>query len=884
VGSMTSPLRVGILGLFIVGLFSVLGIRLWTMQVTEAQAYDTRAEDNQVRVVLTPAPRGDIWDAKGVKLAGTRSALAAIIDLAIIEEEERGPLSQNLAAFLDEPASEIEELLSATNRGSQITVATDITDSQATFLLEHREMFPGVNVIPQPVRTYPAGEVAAHVIGYIGKPNEQDLEERDDVNGEDFLGKAGVERAYDEVLQGIPGVVEYKVDARRKVLALENEVSPSAGGSLILTIDSEVQAQLQDSLQNGLMQARRLEMEERRVAIEEQSREQRVAQALRDARAQALEDALEEKAALDAATEAGESTTTTLPDDSERRIGPVEIDEAEVLASLYSGLPIDADGICVPVQRVTIPRGGSATVTGIEPRLAKYESVSTVDGELVAHVIVEGKSYKVRDNDPFAGTLRVLEIAEDRLVLNHSDPWCPVRAVGVVLNPDDGSVIAMSSYPTFDPTSFVDGLSVEQWNSLGTVSAFTNFAVQGQYAPASTFKTVPYVLALEESYYPIDRGVGDKEIGEEQTGGATQDEVSVSSTTSLVEGLEIPVNPEDQDEVSVSSTTSLVDGLEIPVNPEDQDEDVLLPLRSDTDEYFCTGEFRFRLNDGSFQTKRDWIWPGGHGPLDLHGALQASCDLYFWDLALRLWNERGDDSGIDKENLLQEYARGFGFGTMTGIDLPFEREGLIPDRAWFITEQREGSPRVRQDGSWVGGDLMDVAVGQGAVLATPLQMANGLAAMVNGGTVWQPQVVREVVDQDGNVITENQPTILNEMDVSPTTTALLLADLREVVNNQERGTARSAFADFGEGIELVGGKTGTGEIIKAPRSERFRQVDSAFFVGVVPVNNPEYVMAVVVERGGSGGRVAAPVARQVFQFLLNGPDGVTPIAPGLDAD
>ena len=550
--------------------------------------------------------------------------------------------------------------------------------------------------------------------------------------------------------------------------------------------------------------------------------------------------------------------TTTTSDDGARRIGPVEVDEAEVLASLYSGLPIDADGVCVPVQRVTIPHGGSATITGIEPRLAKFESVATVGGELVAHVIVDGKSYKVGDHDPFAGTLRVLEISGDRLILNHSDSWCPVRAVGVVLDPNDGSVIAMSSYPTFDPTAFVDGLSIEQWNSLGTVSAFTNFAVQGQYAPASTFKTVPYVLALEESYFPINRGVGDKEIGEEQSGGSAED---VASTTTLVDGSE----------------TSVVDA-------EDEGEDVLLPLRSDTDEYFCTGEFRFRLNDGSFQTKRDWIWPGGHGPLDLHGALQASCDLYFWDVALRLWNERGDDSGIDKENLLQEYARGFGFGSTTGIDLPFEREGLIPDRAWFISEQRDGSPRVRQDGSWVGGDLMDVAVGQGAVLATPLQMANGLAAMVNGGTVWQPHVVKEVVDQDGNVITESQPMILNQMDLDPRTTVLLLSDLQQVVNNQERGTARSAFHDFGEGVELIGGKTGTGEIIKAPRSERFRQVDSAFFIGVAPVTDPEYVISVVVERGGSGGRVAAPVARQVFQFLMNGPEGVTPIAPGLDAD
>jgi len=852
---MTSPLRVGILGLVMIGLFSVLGIRLWTMQVTEAQAYDNRAEDNQVRIVFSPAPRGDIWSANGVKLAGTRSALAAVIDLALIEEDDREALSQNLAAFLDEPASDIEELLLATNRGSQITVATDVTDSQATFLLEHREMFPGINIIPQPVRTYPEGEIAAQVIGYIGKPNEKDLE-RDDINGEDLLGKAGVENTYDPQLQGSPGVVEYKVDAKRKVMSLENEVPPSAGGSLVLTIDSDIQAQLQVSLENGLMQARRLEMEERRVAIAEQSRRQRVAQALREARAEALAKALEEKAALDAAAETGESTTTTVVDDGERRDGPVEVDEPDVLAALYSGLPIDADGICVPVQRVTIPLGGSATITGVDPRLARFESVTDVDGELIADVSVEGRSYQVGNRDLFAGTLRVLEVADDELILNHNDTWCPVRAVGVVLDPNNGAVVAMSAFPTFDPTAFVDGLSNEQWESLGTVSAFTNFAVQGQYAPASTFKTVPYVLALEEDYYPIDRGVGDKEIGPTDSDGSPTD-----STT--IPGEDAP--------------------QEDPVEEAPQ-EDELKPLLSDTDEYSCTGEFRFRLTDGTYQTKRDWKWPGGHGPLDLHGALQASCDLYFWDVALRLWNERGDDSGIDKENLLQEYARDFGFGAPTGIDLPFEREGLVPDRAWFISEQREGSPRVRQDGSWVGGDLMDFAVGQGAMLATPLQMANGLAAMINGGTLWKPRVVQQVVDQDGNVLEENPPEVLNEIDLDPQTSLLLLADMQQVVNNQQRGTARSAFTDFGEGVELVGGKTGTGEIIKAPRAEHYRQVDSAYFIGVVPINDPQYVMSVVVERGGSGGRIAAPVARQVFQYLMNGPDGVTPIAPGLDAD
>ena len=290
------------------------------------------------------------------------------------------------------------------------------------------------------------------------------------------------------------------------------------------------------------------------------------------------------------------------------------------------------------------------------------------------------------------------------------------------------------------------------------------------------------------------------------------------------------------------------------------------------------------MSDGSVQTKRDWKWPRGHGPLDLHGALQASCDLYFWDLALRLWQERRDDSGVDKENLLQEYARAFGFGEDTGVDLPFERSGLIPDASWFREEQRNQTGRVRADGPWVGGDLMDIAVGQGATLVTPLQLANGFAAMINGGTVWTPRVVQEVLDSDGNVINTNAPAVANTVQLRSTTSQMLLRDLQQVVNNEELGTARVAFRDFGPGRERVGGKTGTGEVIKAPRSEAYRQADNAWFVGVGPIDDPQWIVTVVVERGGSGGKIAAPIARQVMQYLMNGPEGVTELAPGLDAD
>ena len=849
---MNNSMRLGVIGIVFFALLGVLTLRLWTMQVGAVEAYEERALSNQSRVVSTPAPRGDIYDRNGVKLAGTRSALAVVVDLLLVESAEEKELAQNLAAFLDTPATEILDRFENDSQGGLVTVAEDVSDEQVTFIVEHREQFPGVNVVPQPVRTYPVGEVASHILGYIGRPNEEDLE-RPDVKGTDVVGKAGVERSYDAVLRGDEGRIEYQVDATRKVLSLAGEQAPRAGGSLILTIDSELQAQLQDSLRDGLAQARNLEMEERAEALAEQSRRERLSEALAEAQEAALQ-------RLDDATTETSSTTTTAPgqDDDDVPAEPEEItvDPYDVLASLYPGLPIDDNGVCVPVQRVTVAEGESGVLSGVEPRFIRVESIDDLNGELVATARIGTDRFSVTNNDTFAGTVQVLEVMEDRLIVYHRDPWCPVRSVGVVLDPNDGSILAMASYPAYDPSAFVDGLSQEQWESLGTVNAFQNFAVQGLYAPASTFKVVPYVLALEESYYPLDRGVGDKEIGEESSGADGED----SSADSAAE--------------DTAATTDATD----------QDEESLQPLLSDTDEYSCSGEFRFPLDDGTVQTKRDWKWPQGHGPLDLHGALQASCDLYFWDLALRLWNERSDESGIDKENLLQVYARSFGFGTPTGVDLPFERDGLVPDRAWFREEQRAETGRVRADGRWVGGDLMDIAVGQGAMLSTPLQLANGYAAMINGGTVWQARVVDQVVDADGEVIEDYARVALQTVDLDPRTVRMLREDLRLVVNNTERGTARSAFADFGPNVGLVGGKTGTGEVIKAPRTEKFRQVDNAFFVGVAPITAPDYVVSVVVERGGSGGRVAAPVARQVLQYLLNGPDGVTEIAPGLDAD
>ena len=485
----------------------------------------------------------------------------------------------------------------------------------------------------------------------------------------------------------------------------------------------------------------------------------------------------------------------------------------------------------------------------------RLDAVLENRSQRVAVVDIDGEQYEVEEGTSFATTLRVIAVEQDALIVSHSDKWCPVRAVGVVEDPNDGSIVAMASYPSFDPGAFVDGLTQEQWESLGTINAFTNFAIQGQYAPASTFKVVAYVLALEEGIYPLDRPIDDRTVGNENTG--TEQPADPAAT-----GGDVPEGEE-------TTTTTAA--------PSDEE---LQPLTSDTDLYNCTGSLRFRFNDGSSQVYRDWK-RNGHGPLSLHGALQASCDLYFWEIALRVWNERSDETGINNEDLWQEWARAFGFGTETRIDLPFEKPGLIPDRQWFREEQRKGTGRVRATGPWVGGDLMNAVVGQGTVLVTPLQLSNGFSAMVNGGTLWKPRVVSELVNQDGEVTDENEKATLGTIDIDPETSRELRLDMQQVVNGPI-GTARSAFTSFGPNVLSVGGKTGTAEIIKA--DEDAQEVDTAWFVGVAPISSPEYVVTVVVERGGSGGRVAAPVARQVLQYLVNGKDMVTPLEPGEAAD
>lgn len=313
-----------------------------------------------------------------------------------------------------------------------------------------------------------------------------------------------------------------------------------------------------------------------------------------------------------------------------------------------------------------------------------------------------------------------------------------------------------------------------------------------------------------------------------------------------------------------------------------------LPLPADTEgidpatrEVNCDGQFIFELNDGSAEEKTDWYFPRELGWLNLHGALENSCNKYFWSVGLGAW-EAKDDIG---ENVLQDWSKELGYGSKTGIDLANEAPGIVPTRelfeewAEYQIENPDEPPRLDPGrlnpelvSPFFGGDLMDFAIGQGAFTATPLQVAVSYAALANGGRVMEPRVVDRIVGPDGQLIQDITSPVVRTVDISESTRRDLLTDLNRVVTT---GTAAAAFSDFGPGLDQVGGKTGTGETTAT-------QDNHAWFVGVAPIDNPQYVVAVIIEEGGSGGGIAAPVARHILQYLLG--NEPTPIIAGERAD
>src|SRR3989338_7589108 len=253
---------------------------------------------------------------------------------------------------------------------------------------------------------------------------------------------------------------------------------------------------------------------------------------------------------------------------------------------------------------------------------------------------------------------------------------------------------------------------------------------------------------------------------------------------------------------------------------------------------------------------RDWK-KEGHGAVDLHKVIVQSCDVYFYQLGQRI--------GIDR---IAKYARALGLGEKTGIALDDEKPGLIPDTEWKM--RRFGQP-------WFPGETPSASIGQGYITVTPLQMANLMAAVANGGTLYRPWFVRKVESLDGTLIREYGPEKIRSLSLKENTLKHLRGALADVVNSGS-GTGGSAKSN----MVVIAGKTGTAQVAEMRgayvKSEQLSYLvrDHAWFVAYAPAENPVIAVAILVEHGGHGGSAAGPLAKKViekyFSLQNNPPD------------
>ena len=246
---------------------------------------------------------------------------------------------------------------------------------------------------------------------------------------------------------------------------------------------------------------------------------------------------------------------------------------------------------------------------------------------------------------------------------------------------------------------------------------------------------------------------------------------------------------------------------------------------------FCSGEYR--MGNRNFRCWKE----GGHGQMNMKSALMNSCDVYFYHM--------GDRMGIDR---ISAFAKQCGFGEPTGIDLPYERGGLVPSREW---------KRARDGSSWQRGETLNVSIGQGATLVTPLQVAVYTSALINGGYLLKPSLIlSEPIE-----VRSKLPSSAKDLE-------FLIESMRMTA---ESGTARV----ISRPDAIMGGKTGTAQVRRIEQERlkshqmAYEYRDHAWITTWAKKNEKSYVVTVMVEHGGGGSSTAGPVARDIYNYLLS---------------
>jgi len=374
----------------------------------------------------------------------------------------------------------------------------------------------------------------------------------------------------------------------------------------------------------------------------------------------------------------------------------------------------------------------------------------------------------------------------------------------VVMDVRTGRILALASYPTYDPNIWEKGLTVQQAKDLFSETTGVpalNRPLQGLYAPASTFKAVSLVAAANAGY-------------------------------------------------DLNTT------------------------------YSCPAQVSVGNRDfQNFESK-------SQGTITMKTAIAISCDTIWYKIAFDEWIR---DGGLSPKKSAKDYffsaARGFQIAERTGIDLPSESLGRLPDRKWRLDwyaanknyfcnyEKRAAKNELTPflialakencvDGAKIrGGDAVNFAIGQGDTVITPLKLTQMYAAISNGGKIWQPTVARAVVKTDGTVVKKVIPKIIGKLPATASTLTFLKGALREVVVS---GTGAGVFSGFPIAIS---GKTGTGEVFGL-NSDGTKKDNTSWFASFGPSEKPRYAVVVMVSQGGFGASTSAVAVRKIYETLF----------------
>ncbi|CAA9548530.1 MAG: Peptidoglycan D,D-transpeptidase MrdA [uncultured Thermomicrobiales bacterium] len=414
----------------------------------------------------------------------------------------------------------------------------------------------------------------------------------------------------------------------------------------------------------------------------------------------------------------------------------------------------------------------------------------------------------------------------------------------VAIDPRTGEVLAMVSFPHYDNQLFVDGISDRKYKSYiadkKQFNPLLDRTTRGRFPPGSTLKLFLAAAALQ-----------DKKITTEDT-------------------------------------------------------------------FTCTGAIRVPLDTDESKGNNYpcWLKDPGHGALDVYGGIEHSCDVFFYNVgAPRDKAEGARDylhyfnynpvtrqiidtkanyfKGLGIDQIHDDLYDQFWFGTKTGVELPMEDEGLVPTSDWLY-DATDGKD------FWSLGDTINVSIGQGYFLCTPLQLATNVAALANGGKILKPTIVREVADAARKKVEPTKPITLRQARIDQEHLETVREGMRRVVHS-ETGTAAVSFINGvrvskwqntnpeGEDEILIAGKTGTAEFGSQDPETLEYENQHAWFAAFAPLDDPEIAIAVLIENGGQGSTYAVPVADQVLRgyFELTGKrarkllrEDKTPIVPG----